>query len=221
MFWTCHKVHHRFSIPPIQGSQIERLVGITSDALAGRVKIALPEAFAEHLILPAMSSFRSKYPSIELEFLVGNELVDMTRAEADIAVRFIRPIQGDLIVRRIGRIGLGIFGTPEQINRPLDAYNWVCWPKFERWIEDEFESPNICLRTDRVSVILAALTNNIGVSWIAASLAKNLGLVEKMHPVTEAPATEVFLVTHSADQHNRRIEIVRDFLIESCHLGFN
>ncbi len=44
------------------------------------------------------------HPAIEIELVASNELTNLLRREADIAVRMVRPVQQSLIARKLGEI---------------------------------------------------------------------------------------------------------------------
>ena len=55
--------------------------------------------------------------SVSIETIVTNDLVDLLQRDADIAVRHIRPSQGELICRRVGRLGLSLFASETYVAR--------------------------------------------------------------------------------------------------------
>src|SRR5690242_600628 len=66
----------------------------------GTVRIAATDDIAAHVIAPQLASFRAHHPGIELEIVAQMEVLNLTRREADIAVRSTRPDGGDLVARR-------------------------------------------------------------------------------------------------------------------------
>ncbi len=78
--------------------------------LEGTVRIALPGALANHLVIPLLEGFSQKFPYIQVHFLTGPEVLNLARREADIAFRLVRPTHAGLIVKKIGDVSLSLFG---------------------------------------------------------------------------------------------------------------
>lgn len=72
-------------------------------------RIALPELVGQLLILPALADLQAEQPNLRLEISTNVVPVEFQRREADIVVRFIRPESGRYTVRRIGRLGFGLY----------------------------------------------------------------------------------------------------------------
>jgi DNA-binding transcriptional LysR family regulator len=75
------------------------------------VRIAATDDIAAHVIAPHLSEFRAFHPDIELEIVAQMDVLNLTRREADIAVRSAKPESGDLIARRIGSWGYGLYAS--------------------------------------------------------------------------------------------------------------
>lgn len=77
--------------------------------VSGTIRVAMPGALANHFIIPRMFDFTERYPEVEVQFLTGPEVLNLSRREADLAVRLVRPTQSDLIVRKIGQTELAFY----------------------------------------------------------------------------------------------------------------
>lgn len=51
-------------------------------------RIATLASFASQFLVPNLSAFRTAHPDIEIEFITSTRLVDLTREEADLSVRY-------------------------------------------------------------------------------------------------------------------------------------
>ena len=76
----------------------------------GVVRVASPVLIASELLAPALPAFLDEQPGLRLELIVGDAIVDLSRREADLALRFVRPDRGDLLVRRVGTLRFAVFG---------------------------------------------------------------------------------------------------------------
>jgi len=89
----------------------ERL-GEGADArVAGEVRVTTTDALAVDFVVPAIERLRGKHPEVRVILSTTTRLLDLTRREADIAVRTLRPEQPDLIVRQLGCWEVGLYAT--------------------------------------------------------------------------------------------------------------
>ena len=80
------------------------------DEERGTVRITASDVIGAEVLPPMLADFHSLNPRISAELALSNRNEDLLRGDADIAVRMVRPPQGALIARRIGRIDIGLYG---------------------------------------------------------------------------------------------------------------
>ncbi len=191
----------------------------------GIVKIAAPNAFVDHWLIPKLAPFIKKHPRIELEFLTGAEVLNLARREADVAIRLVKPTQSGLMVRRVGALRLGIFGHPK-------LFEGKALPKK---IEDILRLPFVGLYPDATSDAETALLQVMGrsvpnvvksASWGSVHSAINAGLGIGILPtfMAQAPlvsilpekmqSVPVWLVYHPDLRNAARVRAVIDFVLK-------
>ncbi len=93
---------------------IERQLSGRDQRLYGVLRLAMPGAIANYFLIPRLAPFTEQHPHIELQFLTGPEVLNLSRREADIAIRLVRPKQSDLVVRKIGMLELAFYCAKEK-----------------------------------------------------------------------------------------------------------
>src|SRR3569833_134221 len=88
---------------------VEREVQGVDRRLSGKVRVATTEDLSTMVIVPELPAFRAGHPGIEIEMLGRIDLSNLTRRDADLALRTVRPERGDLLVRRIGAVDLALY----------------------------------------------------------------------------------------------------------------
>jgi DNA-binding transcriptional LysR family regulator len=73
---------------------------------AGVVRLAAADVVGVEILPPILSEFRHKYPNTVIELSLSNQMADLLRRDADIAVRMVRPKQKALLARRAGKVTL-------------------------------------------------------------------------------------------------------------------
>ena len=98
-----------------------------SQAIEGEVCITAHELMTAYILPPVVRSLRTLSPDIEIRLAAADELRDLTKREADIAIRHVRPEQSDLIARLVGKTRAHLYaasaylddlGRPDLMNEP-------------------------------------------------------------------------------------------------------
>ncbi len=91
---------------------------------AGVVRLAAADVMGVEVLPPILSDFRHQHPNTVIELSVSNQMADLLRRDADIAVRMVRPKQKALLAKRAGKVVLGFhahrrylerYGYPERL----------------------------------------------------------------------------------------------------------
>ena len=90
---------------------VERRITGRDVRLEGLVRVTTVESFAVEVIMPILAGLRQRHPGIEVELLAEMRNLNLTRREADVALRMARLDQPDLTVRRIGVFGFGLYAS--------------------------------------------------------------------------------------------------------------
>jgi DNA-binding transcriptional LysR family regulator len=211
-----------------QALAIERIATGAKERLAGSVRITLTDMMGNHWLPQKLAEFYSRFPGLRLEIVVENRTLDLIRREADIAVRFARPQQLDLVTRRATLLRYGLYGSSEYLRRhgrpeqlrdlrkhflvsyDESIFNDASLKKFERLFGDE----RVLHRSNSNEGILAAITAGVGLGLIAGYFADRHSGLERLMPAKVDYHREAWVVTHADLYQHARIRIVFNFLIE-------
>ncbi|MFO0742810.1 MAG: LysR family transcriptional regulator [Labilithrix sp.] len=81
--------------------------------MRGRVRIATVESWAWAWLSPRLPEFHARHPGVEIEILTDSRQRDLTRGEADLALRTPRPKQRELSAVLIAEGGVGLFARKD------------------------------------------------------------------------------------------------------------
>ena len=196
--------------------------------IAGPVSITASDVFCAYLLPPIMERIRLTYPEVQVEIISSNDVQDLRRREADIAIRNVQPKHPDLYAKRIRTTKAYLYGASsylDVIGRPAT-------------LKDISERTTfIGDATGRVSQMLSAINGAItaeqfsiiGNSGVALweLVKRGLGLAVMFEDLAEVtPEVEavlkneisaevpVWLVTHGELKTNARIRAIFDILSE-------
>jgi DNA-binding transcriptional LysR family regulator len=198
-------------------------------SVSGKVRIAATDDIAAHVIAPYLSEFRAFHPDIELEIVAQMDVLNLTRREADIAVRSAKPEGGDLIARRIGSWGYGLYASRSYVEahnlRPgltslsqLEVITWTEeWARLRGgpWLREHAPTAKITVTSDSRRVHQNACKAGIGVAVLPCRIADlEDELVCLLSPETVL-SLDLWLVVHSDLARIARIRAVADFLAKA------
>jgi len=86
-----------------------------STGIEGHVAITASEMYSVWLLPPLIAELRRTAPGITIEVVASNEVRDLKRREADIAIRNTRPDQPDLIGKLVAQDSGTFFATPDYL----------------------------------------------------------------------------------------------------------
>ena len=113
----------------VEALAIERRMLGADERLTGVVRLATSELFAGFLLPLVLNDFLAAHPEIEIEVDVSSRVVDLTRREADLALRAPNAPPDHLIGREVGELRYAVYGTRstagETTTGTLDGRPWL------------------------------------------------------------------------------------------------
>src|SRR5256885_5533592 len=76
-------------------------------AAQGLVRLTTVETFGVHFLVPRLARFARLHPDISLSLSTTPRQLNLSRREADVAVRLARPTQPGLVCRKLGEYAYG------------------------------------------------------------------------------------------------------------------
>ncbi|WP_186086292.1 LysR family transcriptional regulator [Burkholderia gladioli] len=86
--------------------------GGPDDSPRGLVRINAPPSLAQHFLIARLATLTARHPSLDIDLASDFRAVSLERRETDIALRFGRPEDGDVLARCVATLGYGLFAAP-------------------------------------------------------------------------------------------------------------
>ncbi|HET7827215.1 MAG TPA: LysR family transcriptional regulator [Anaeromyxobacter sp.] len=190
-------------------------------AVSGTVRLTSASHIAACLIAPAVPALRERQPGLVLELAVDQRPFDLTRREADLAVRMGRPRDSGLVTRKLSDVAFALYAAPSYLGRRRavdlagDAFlgfdeSLASTPQ-ERWLARVAPERRVVFRCNSTAALLAAAGVGVGVAVLPCFVAdRDPGLVRMEGP--QPVPHELWLLVHGDLRRTPRVRAVIDWL---------
>ncbi|WP_245427016.1 LysR family transcriptional regulator [Mesorhizobium sp. YM1C-6-2] len=190
--------------------------------LSGSVRVTTIDMLAFGLLPRHLAGFRDAYPDIEVELIVGNATLNLSRREADIALRVGNAPAETLVGRRVGRLAFAVYGSASyRARRPeadLAQHDWIGYDSeheaLVRRITRFLPEAKPTLRTNSVASALFAAKAGLGLAPLPCGLADLEPDLTRIAPLPDEFTLDLWLLTHEDLRQTGRIRAFLDFLAE-------
>jgi DNA-binding transcriptional LysR family regulator len=144
--------------------------------LEGELRVTTTDTFMLGLLGPQLASFQRSHPHIVVELLVTNNILDLNRRDADVAVRPTRLPDTHLVGRRLREVEFAVYAAPELAKnvdprRIFDA-RWIGFvdnlaqTPIGSWFNAAVGAKRVCMRCDSFVALRVAAESGIGVALL-------------------------------------------------------
>jgi DNA-binding transcriptional LysR family regulator len=194
----------------------------------GAVRVTASEVMGCEVLPPLLASYGAANPGVAIELVLSNRNEDLSRRDADIAVRMTRPTQNALVAQRIGESMVGLFahrayldasGTPANLD-DLKAHRLIGYDQDDRSFRAigapaiQISRERFGFRCDNDLAQLAALRAGVGIGGCQENIAKRDPDLVRLLADSFTFSLEVWLVMHEDVRATPRIRRVFDHLAE-------
>ncbi len=196
----------------------------------GTVRLTVLPGIADAFVAPALVRLHERHPKLVVELDASIGYADLTRREADLAIRAARPTSGELVSVKLVTVRALPLASPAYARalgklKRLEDARWIGWDSDlahlpdAAWLREHGRSIVPVLRTSHFASQLAAARAGLGVV-VASEPYANAELVEVAHARSldaawaALPSGSLWLVGHRALRNVPRVAAVWDFVLE-------
>jgi DNA-binding transcriptional LysR family regulator len=224
-----HSIAEHARVMEASANAIGLALTAKSQATTGTVRISASQTSACYLLPPILKKLRESEPGIAIELVASNQISDLLRREADIAVRLVKPEQDSLISRCLGKVTIGIYAhknylqgrkipqsLEELLHHDLIGFdnNGNIILGFKMFGVD-IDKNAFQVRTDDHIALLHAVKASMGIGFTATYVGRSDPDLQRLLPDLPITPMPVWLTVHREIRNNPRIRRVYDFLAET------
>ncbi|HLZ66772.1 MAG TPA: LysR family transcriptional regulator [Aliidongia sp.] len=196
---------------------------------SGLVRITTTDFLAVDFVIPAVAELHQKHPGISVILDSSSELANLSRREADIAIRSQKPGNPDLILKRLACWPMGLFASADYVARnpapiPGDFFRghdivmyrpYLTDTKDPALVGEPITHGRVVAAVNSSMMVRKAIGAGLGIGEIPLYIGQKDNLVRIWPDRERAKPYEVWLVTHRDLRHTARIRAVIDQLIST------
>ena len=231
LFRTAHEVYGKLAMA-------EARIAESRERPQGPLKITTTVAFGSIWLTSRIKDFVGLYPDIEVSLVLADSELDLSMREADAAIRMTPPRQPDLVQRHLMTMYYHVYAAPgylkekgmpktaedldnhqlvvygEDATPPIENLNWL----LEVGIKDGGPRKPI-LRVNSIYGIFRAVQSGLGIAALPDYMSREAGNLVEVLPEIEGPSIDVYFVYPEELRKNKRIGVLRDYLVDKLAGG--
>jgi DNA-binding transcriptional LysR family regulator len=207
---------------------VARRVSGQVESLAGDLRVTTSDALMLDFLMPIIADFRSSNPSVRVDVIVGNCLLNLARGESDIAFRAVTGAPPEnLFGRKVATIAWAAYGRrPDFVDdRPLpgDIYQhqWLSYGKnlsglkAHGFVEERVPSGRIVFRCDSVAGMATAIAAGVGIGFLPCMHGDLAADLMRIGPIEPDISDELWILTHPDIRKSERVNAFMTHCMEA------
>lgn len=201
----------------------------------GRLRVTTTVGLGTGWLTPRIHEFLELYPDVQLELILENGELDLVTRQADCAVWFRKPAQGDLVQRRLFTVHFHIYASPKYIKRygqpqgieELDEHRIVTFgenlPSYLvglNWLETAGRptgQPRLpVFAVNNLQALRKVVEAGAGIAVLPDYIVDREHSLVQLIQNAEVPQFDTYFVYAESMRSSARMQAFRDFLISKA-----
>ncbi|HEX9189057.1 MAG TPA: LysR family transcriptional regulator [Vicinamibacteria bacterium] len=210
----------------VEAQESELLLSGADARPTGLVRLTCGDGFATAILAPGLPAFLASHPGLEVEIRAEPRVLDLTRGEADVALRNVRPRERSLVARRLGLERYGMFAAPSYLARrgtprspkDLAGHDLVLYDReYDRlrsqvWLRQVAGGARVAVRASNTMTLHAACAAGAGIALLSTAFIRDDARFTRLLPRFEPPADDLWTATHADLRSAARVAVTLRWL---------
>jgi DNA-binding transcriptional LysR family regulator len=189
------------------------------------LRVTTNDTLLVHLLTPLFARFRAQCPDVRLDVVLSNRALNLSKRDADVAIRATDHPPETLVGRRAATIAWALYGRAADFPTPggadlVSLYErpWIALGdnfaafKAVRFVHDHLAPERIVYKVNTVLGLTEAVEAGIGVGPLPCFIADARPALVRLSPPNPDFSTGLWLLTHPDLRHSARVRVFLDFL---------
>lgn len=192
---------------------------------SGTVRITTVEAMLVEILPHMVARFHAKHPEIALEIVVASAALNLSRRDADVAIRATPAPPETLVGRRLATIASAVYAAPACLERfagldDVAGYDWIGYDeslshlKAARWLARRLGERVPAVRVNTVLAVKQMVEAGVGLGFMPCFMGDAADNLVRVVEPNEEWDSQLWLLTHPDLRHVARVRAVMDHFAE-------
>ena len=204
--------------------RLKRVLPMMGKGLEGSLRLTTTDSFADIIVPPHLNELAQLHPKLDVELVVSNMPVDMSRPEAEVTLRPAKALPEGLTGRRIGDMTFQVFAHPDYLadHSGVDYadHRWLgitapgTRSPVGQWQEANI-AEHIGLRTDSFLTLARMAEVGLGPAMIPTFVGRHSSVLRRAPQFQDEMSTGLWIATHPDLMHLERVTAMLSFFEEA------
>jgi DNA-binding transcriptional LysR family regulator len=201
--------------------EFERRIAGRDIRPTGQLRVTTAEAVGQHFLPAIMAQFQAQNPGVVIELILSDHILNLSRRDAEVAIRLTNDPPETLVGRRIGSVRWAIYCRRDLAaslgSRTLESVPFVGFgenfgpPSCRRWIDTHIRPSRLAAKVNSIHNMLELSVHGFGATLLPCFLGdQSPALVRIGQPVQELDVG-LWILTHSDLRRSVRVRAFMDF----------
>ncbi|MEM6930298.1 MAG: LysR family transcriptional regulator, partial [Myxococcota bacterium] len=188
--------------------------------LSGTIRVTAVDSLLRQW-MPHFTVFQSRYPDIQLELASGMVMANLTRREADVAIRIAWEAPEHLVGSRLCDVAHAVYGSEELLARhgaeatredlPWVAYDLAVFRGVDAFLATRHPRARVVMRVPRIDLLVAAIDSGVGIGILNCHAGDAHPRLRRIGPA-DAGTSRLWVLTHPELRGTARISAFTSFM---------
>ncbi len=195
-------------------------------SLTGELRVTSANTLMETFLPRILAEFKAAYPGIRIDLTLSNTMLNLSKRDADVAIRPAVDPPDTLIGRRIAKIAFAVYagrsylGERDKID-DLARERWVAPDdslsntSVAKWMRTQLPESEITFRADSLVALKQAALAGLGLAALPCYLGDTAPDLVRVHAPIPKMETALWVLTHEDLRHTPRVRAFTDFVADA------
>lgn len=210
-------------------ADLERRLAGRDLRLEGTLRIATTDTLMASILPPVLAAFRGKHPGILIEVTTANAFANLSRRDADVAIRPVAQPPETLVGRRVSGVAFAVFASPScpgidlgiGADAGFSALRWIApddslsGSTVSRWLRAAVPAAGIALRADSLVGMARMAAAGVGAAPLPCYLGDTTDGLVRVGPPLDGIGSALWVLTHEDLRRTARVGAFTEFAAAS------
>jgi len=203
---------------------LDRKVTGRDTQLNGVLRITLPAPLVTHLLIDDFAKFEQTYPGIQLDLHVSYDVLNLSKREADVAIRITNEPSDYLVGKKVANLSFAMYGAKHylakfDLQKQTDGLQKISYlansEQGEVAVTNQYDTVPTRHVINDPFVIFESTKAGMGIARLPCFMADPEPNLQRISDVEAKTCGDIWLLTHKDLRSTARVKVFVDFMTTS------